>query len=78
LRRLFSDRRAIRGSSWGGGPESARCAYRNGGWPDCRSDHIGFRVVRSLSDSEISEYEKKQKKAPKEKARSAVKGVPGS
>ncbi|MDR1155262.1 MAG: formylglycine-generating enzyme family protein [Bacteroidales bacterium] len=37
--------RALRGGSWSYYAQYCRSAYRNGGSPDHRSDHVGFRVV---------------------------------
>ena len=37
--------RVVRGGSWDGDLDFARCAYRSRGQPDDRSGHIGFRVV---------------------------------
>ncbi|MCP4296753.1 MAG: SUMF1/EgtB/PvdO family nonheme iron enzyme [Proteobacteria bacterium] len=40
--------RVLRGGSWTNNWNDARCAYRNSDDPDYRSNHIGFRCVRSL------------------------------
>ena len=37
--------RVVRGGSWGGVRDYARCAYRGRVLPDDRHDDIGFRVV---------------------------------
>ncbi len=35
----------VRGGSWSGGRDYARCAFRRGARPGGRDDHLGFRVV---------------------------------
>ena len=40
-----SVRRVVRGGSWLGAADGASCAFRGRGWPDDRSDLLGFRVV---------------------------------
>ena len=60
--------RVVRGSSWVEGPETARSASREGVGPDWRDNEIGFRVARSLSDSEMREYAKRAKPEDAKKA----------
>ena len=40
--------RVIRGGSWGSGVWYLRSANRSAGYPDGRSDNLGFRLVRNL------------------------------
>ena len=40
------DYRVLRGGSWGDDARYCRSATRAGGYPDCRYDSVGFRVVR--------------------------------
>ena len=46
------DRLVVRGGSWGGRADYARCAYRSGSTPDGRGNDLGFRVV--LRSSPVS------------------------
>jgi formylglycine-generating enzyme required for sulfatase activity len=45
-------RRVLRGGSWSGSPEVLRSANRSWDEPDSRNDSVGFRVARTLSQSE--------------------------
>jgi formylglycine-generating enzyme required for sulfatase activity len=44
-----TDLRVVRGGSWLVGARDARCAYRNGYFPDVRYDGLGFRALLQLS-----------------------------
>ena len=52
--------RVLRGCPWCDGPENARCAHREQAGPAACDNETGFRVVRSLSDSEMRAYTAKR------------------
>ena len=54
--------RVLRGGDSGGGPDLARSASRYCSTPGGWNDSPGFRVARSLSDSEMADYEKARTK----------------
>ena len=62
------DCRAVHGGPWNYGPEFARCSYRDYNYREGHNNETGFRVVRSLSDSEIAEVAKKAKPKDAKKA----------
>lgn len=47
--------RVSRGGSWYSDPQDLRSANRNRTWADVRNQFTGFRVVRSLDDSELAQ-----------------------
>ena len=49
-----SDRRVLRGGSFGDNLNVVRCAYRNDSSPSYRSYHIGFRVLLPGSKALVS------------------------
>lgn len=39
--------KALRGGSWGNGPNYLRCDNRDGAWPDYKDNSLGFRCVKT-------------------------------